>query len=85
MVKVDAQNMTIQQVEEAFCDKGRNSLFVFICSSYPDDEFVDNLKSFFSESASDWRFSKRIVFNKTYFSVTRKLFCFFASLFWYLI
>lgn len=58
MVKIDADNMTIQQVEEAFCDKGRNSLFVFICASYPDDEFVDNLKSFFSESASDWRFSK---------------------------
>ena len=59
MVKIDAQEMSIQQVEEIFCDKGRNTLFVFICASYPDDEFVDNLKSFFSESATDWRFSKR--------------------------
>ena len=53
--KINVNDSDIQTIEALFTEKAKNKLYVMVTASYPDDEFCENLKAYFEESAVDWR------------------------------
>ena len=56
--KINVKDSDIQTIEALFTEKAKNKLYVMVIASYPDDEFCENLKAYFEESAVDWRVGK---------------------------
>ena len=56
--KINVNDSDIQMIEGLFTEKAKNKLYVMVIASYPDDEFCENLKAYFEESAVDWRVGK---------------------------
>lgn len=56
--KINVNDSDIQTIEALFTEKAKNKLYVMVIASYPDDEFCENLKAYFEESAVDWRVGK---------------------------